>query len=83
MTVFETRGINGDDKLICSGDWNSIVSTTLDKSGGTSVQDNIVPQMKSLLEMLDIIDVWRIRYPESKQFTFRQNTLLVQLIISW
>jgi exonuclease III len=78
MNMFGTMGTSADENIICGGDWNSIYNTKLDKSGGKSVHEDMVPEMKSLLELLDLIDVWRIRNPTARRFTFRQKTPLVQ-----
>ena len=76
--MFETVGIDPSDNIICGGDWNCIFDVTIDKAGGKNIHAGIVAEMKSFMEKLELIDVWRIRNPDKKRFTFRQKTPLIQ-----
>ena len=76
--VLTTLNISVENQLITGGDFNSIFNTDLDKSGGQKCRSNIINEMQMLIDELDLCDVWRIRNPGIKRFTYRQKTPLVQ-----
>ena len=76
--ILDKMEFQGDEKLICAGDWNTILDINLDKSGGTAVSNHSDTEVKTLIEMLDLIDIWRFRNPNIKRFTYRQKTPLIQ-----
>ena len=71
--------INVDDILCIGGDWNTILEPALDKKGGRQIgSDTVTAEMKSILFSFDLIDIWRIRNPTTKRFTYRQRHPLIQ-----
>ena len=76
--MFDTMNIQPHTRLLCGGDWNSVLDKSLDKSGGKYEHENIVTEMKSLMDTYDLIDIWRVRNSREKRYTFRQKTPLVQ-----
>ena len=76
--MFEALEIQAEEKIICGGDWNSIFNVDLDKCGGRNSHVGVVPEMKAIMEALCLSDLWRIKNPTLKRFTFRQRTPLVQ-----
>ena len=77
--ILQGMNIAADRSIISGGDWNSIFDENLDKSGGQRHASNIVlNDMQAIINDHDLIDIWRIRNPTSKRFTFRQKTPLVQ-----
>ena len=67
-----------NQRIIIGGDFNVVNDPDLDCSGG-------VPKVKESSKILDdiclnydLIDIWRIRNPESKLFTWRQKKPLIQ-----
>ncbi len=72
-------GITDNDCVIVGGDWNTIMSSDLDKAGGViKTRETITKEMKSFLMALGLVDIWRIKNPSSKRFTFRQRRPLIQ-----
>ena len=79
MENLKSLRINVNNNIIAGGDWNSIFNPNLDKSGVKTVCSNKVsPELAHLIDEYDLIDIWRIRNPTTKRFTFRQKTPLVQ-----
>ena len=71
--------ISINDVIFMGGDWNSIMSGNLDKSGGKEITgDTVTNEMKTILIDLDLIDIWRLRNPSVKRFTYRQKRPLIQ-----
>ena len=63
-----------DKKIILGGDLTLVFDCNLEKCGG-----NLILKKKSLAkfieikESLNLCDIWRIRNPKFKRYTFRQN----------
>ena len=61
-------------KPILMGDMNLIFDTKLDALGGTpSLKKQSVVSLLKLLSKLDLSDIFRIRFPNRKRYTFRQK----------
>ena len=68
-----------DYKVIASGDFNFIQDTVLDSDGGSpSLNTASIAELAQLQDSRDLIDIWRIRNPYTRRFTFRQKTPLIQ-----
>ena len=70
--------MNSHETLIIGGDWNTIISPTLGKSGGRDVVDTVTKEMKALLDDFELFDIWRLKNPNTKRFTFRQKKPIIQ-----
>ena len=70
-----------DDKCkpIFGGDMNLIFDTKLDSSGGNPIlkKKSLTKLMKILLK-LDACDIFRVRYPHQKRFTFHRKNPSIQ-----
>ncbi len=67
--------VNVDDYeyIIGGGDWN-FTDTDIDRLGGNyTVWQESSTIMEEIAEKNDIIDIWRVRNPDTKRFTFRQK----------
>ena len=64
-----------DQNIIIGGDLNTYLDIELDKKGGKREQyttyNNLI---HSLCEEVNLVDIWRIRNPNSKTFTRRENS---------
>ena len=63
------------DKLIITGDWNTTLNS-IDKCGGlpwkeTSCRNSVI----NLMEELGLIDVYRLKHPKTKAFTYESKPL--------
>ena len=62
------NNIDENDKLIIGGDFNSV----LDKKGGVAFEKkDITKLIQDLCVECHLIDIWRIRHPEERAFTWR------------
>ena len=67
------------DNLIMGGDFNIIFDPDLDKQGGRKkVKQESLNVLNNILENFDLVDIWRVRNPSAKRFTWRQRKPLVQ-----
>ena len=61
-----------DSTIIWGGDFNFVSDLYLESSGGNpKIKIGSVEQLQSILQDLDICDIWRIRNPLTKRFTWR------------
>ena len=65
-------------KVILGGDFNATFDPELDCSGGTEPSiKNCVKGLKNIISTQDLIDIWRIRNPTTKRFTWGQKNPLI------
>lgn len=65
------------NNVIIGGDFNMVQDLKLDRKGGTQAQSDCYKKglgvLDEIVEKFDLLDVWRIRHPESKRFTWRRK----------
>ena len=68
-----------DHSLLIGGDFNVILDENLDYMGtNLNRRSKFNNSLKMFLRKHDLIDIWREKHPDLKQFTFRQRVPLVQ-----
>ena len=64
-----------DKNIIIGGDLNTYLDINLDKKGGKTEQYTAYNNtIHSICEELNLVDIWRIRNPNTKTFTRRENS---------
>ena len=64
----------GNKNIIIGGDFNFYVNSKLEAKGGKpTLKKKSIGKMIELIESFELCDIWRIRNPTEKRFTFRQN----------
>ena len=64
--------------MIIGGDFNVVKDPDLDCFGGAPKQKESNKFLNSICLNYDLVDIWRIRNPGSKLFTWKQNKPLIQ-----
>ena len=65
--------------LVRGGDLNFIQDTTYDSDGGTpTLKHSSVAELRHLQSQRGLVDIWHIRNPSVKRFTYRQHKPLIQ-----
>ena len=60
------------------GDFNCPLNPSIDKKGGLlNVRKAVISTIGNLQEELDLVDIWRVKNPEEKSFTWSQNLLII------
>ena len=67
-----------EHRIILGGDLNVTFEPDLDCSGGKPFKKDSVKHIQDLCLDFDLVDIWRIRNPESKRFTWRQRNPFIQ-----
>ena len=64
---------------IFGGDFNLIFDTSLDSSGGNpSLKKRSLAKLMQTMQNLDVTDIFRVRYPLLKRFTFHRKNPRMQ-----
>ncbi|KAF7653255.1 hypothetical protein LDENG_00085580 [Lucifuga dentata] len=61
--------VNSQGVVICGGDFNIRLNPLLDSSGTSTHCIHLIRKVKSQMEELGIIDMWRELYPTSREYT--------------
>ena len=67
-----------DCNIVIGGDFNVIFDPDLDGNGGNPKRKESVKCIDNMCLTNDLIDIWRIRNPNVKRFTWRQKTPVIQ-----
>ena len=60
--------------FIFGGDWNLIFDKSLDAlSGIPTFKKNAIVKLKYLIGKVDLVDIWRLRNPAMKRFTWKSS----------
>ena len=74
ITMLEKVVNISEKKIVLGGDFNTILDVNLDSNGGNpSFKKKTYAKIVELIETFELCDIWRIRNPKTKRFTFRQN----------
>ena len=64
-----------EDRIIFGGDFNCPLNPSLDKMGGLlTTRKKIVDQIENIQNVFNVHDVWRIKHPNQKSFTWSQKS---------
>ena len=73
ISVLEDMNTDSSYKIILGGDFNVHFNSALDNLGGRMVAKSSVQNIKELMLAHDLVDIWRLQNPETKQVTWSQK----------
>ena len=78
LNELQTILLKFDDKeynlIIFSGDFNTFFNAPLEATGGNAkLKTRTVGKFLELKDKFDLCDIWRIKHPKTKTYTFRQK----------
>ena len=77
--ILNCNDISASDNIIIGGDWNVVRDQQFDKSGGIfNIKHKTLDQLDQLMNNFELNDIWRIKNPNHKRFTWRQTNPLIQ-----
>ena len=66
-------------EIIFGGDLNLIFDSSLDSSGGNPIlKKRSLAKLMKIMQKLDVNDIFRVRYPLLKRFTFHRKNPMIQ-----
>ena len=78
-SMLDQIDLDSEYKLIWGGDFNFSFDLSLEADGGKpSIKLMSLAKFESIKQKLDLCDVWRIRNPDSRRFTYRSKSPFLQ-----
>ncbi len=61
--------------IMVGGDFNCVINPQIDKKGGNigNPKEKVLKKIQDIMEGLSIIDIWRAKNPNEKQYTWSQS----------
>ena len=73
--VLQTDDLDCEENIIVRGDFNCPLDPMLDKKGGVMVpRKMVIDNIECLQNELDLVDVWRIKNPQSRSYTWSEKS---------
>ena len=73
--ALQTEDLDCEENIIIGGDFNCPLDPKLDKKGGVMVpRKMVIDNIECLQNELDLVDVWRIKNPQSRSYTWSQKS---------
>ena len=77
--VLHSNNISNHDEIVIGGDWNLVHDFNLDKGGGIyNPKLKSIDKLDQLMANYELHDVWRIKNPNTKRYSWRQPNPLIQ-----
>ena len=73
----ELRTVDLQNTVI-GGDFNLYLNGKLDKYMGNEHISKVSNEMNMMLDQLDLVDIWRVRNPDNRRYTWRRSHPLTQ-----
>ena len=79
VNLYAPNDLSQHKNIIIGGDFNCSL-THLDKVGGKPVENKkcVIDNISNLINLYSMHDVWRVKNPSEKQFTWRDKAFKVQ-----
>ena len=72
--LLDRLDIHQNEQIILAGDFNIFLDTTLEAEGASPcLKNKRAEKLIKAKEHFELCDIWRLRNPDAKQFTFRQR----------
>ena len=72
--LLQTENLDCEENIICGGDFNCLLNPKLDKTGGVMVpRKMVIYNIRCLQNEWDLVDIWRIKNPQTKSYTWSQR----------
>ena len=78
LMTLRKNDFDEEENIIIGGDFKCPPNPVLDKKGGLLIpRKSVVVTIDNLQEELDLVDIWRIKNPAKKSFTWSQNSPMI------
>ena len=76
--MLDSLNIEAESDIIIGGDFNLILNPEFDGLGGKPKLKDSVKIIDQIRSSFDLIDIWRVRNPDVKRFSWRQKNPVIQ-----
>ena len=74
LVTLQKNNLDEEENIIMGGDFNCPLNPSIDKKGGLlNPRKAVISTIGNLQEELDLVDIWRVKNPEKKSFTWSQT----------
>ena len=74
--LLQTENLDSEENITVGGDFNCPLNPTLDKKGGIMIpRKSVVNNIECLESELDLVDIWRVKNPQTKSYTCKNHLL--------
>ena len=78
LMTLRRNNLDEEEDIIIGGDFNCPLNPVLDKKRGHfTPRKSVIDTIESLQEELDLVDIWRVKNPTKKSFTWSQTSPLI------
>ena len=78
LVTLQKNNLDEEENIIMGGDFNCPLNPSIDKKGGLlNPGKAVISTIGNLQEEVDLVDIWRVKNPEKKSFTWNQNSLVI------
>ena len=78
QTELDSLSIEADCDIIIGGDFNVILDPEFDGLGGKPKLKESVKVIEQIRLSFDLIDIWRVRNPNERRFSWQQKNPVIQ-----
>ena len=72
--IINNLGLEEDSTILWGGDFNSFFDVKLDTDGGSpQLKEKPICKFITMMSQFDLCDIFRVRHPNEKRFTWRQK----------
>ena len=71
--MIEKLNTSAEQKIVVGGDFNVAIDPDLDCSVGNPTKKDSVKHIQDICLNFDLVDIWRVRNPACKRFSWRQK----------
>ena len=74
LATLQNENLDSEDNIIIGGDFNCPLNPEIDKKGGVIIQrKSVTACIDCLQNQLDLVDIWRIKNPDTRRFTCMES----------
>ena len=71
LLILRNNNFDEEENISMGGDFNCPLNPLMDKKGGLlSPRKSVVSTIRNLQEEFDLVDIWRVKNPQKKSFTW-------------
>ena len=75
LSKLQTENLDSEENIVIGGDFNCPLNPTVDKKGGIMTpKKSVINFINDVQSQLDLVDIWRVKNPQTKSFTWSQRS---------
>ena len=78
LSAFQSANFDTECRVVLGGDFNIHLDADLDNSGGQIETKSTVKNIQDIMLECNLIDIWRLRNSDKRQFTWRKRNPIIQ-----